>query len=131
MKPILLLAFALSLSSTQFAQAQKQPAPQNDIAALQEINDQRIQELNSLESLYTRISAEVILINQLIENISNGVATRQVCAASCNDGTVLSCTGIHCYADDGVGCGALGGPTGPIIKSCPSGGGGPVGVSAG
>lgn len=131
MKYALLLAFVLSLIFSQFALAQKQSTLQSDITALQKISDQRMQELNSLENFYFRISAEVILTNLLIENISNGIATRARCTAACAGGFV-SCSGTSCTAEDGIGCIAVGGPNGWVIKDCPLGGsGGPVGVSSG
>lgn len=130
MKNILvIILIGLFLGSNVFAQNKPTTqSPQNGVSALQQMNEAKLSQLETLEELYSRLSAEIVLGDALVDTILKGTATRARCTAECDDGTTVTCSGDPCVAIDGVGCGSGdGGPT-SVIKVCGAVGIGGVGI---
>lgn len=102
----LILAFIAMFGSDVFAQSKPSEQVSSDVVqSLLEQNEAKSKQLETLDSLYNRISAEVLimdgLINALLEPANNrfGGAT-----ADCANGQSVSCSGTTCTSEDNVGC---------------------------
>ncbi len=87
------------------------------VLSIQELNDHRLVELESLDRVRDRFLKEIILRESLIEVIVNGVSTRAACSADCGNEESVTCSGDFCDAIDGVGCSGTA-IDGTVIKSC-------------
>ncbi len=115
----LFVLILISIGVCCSASAQDKPTEQHDIQAIQQANEAKLDQLESLQQLYQRLSAEVILDEALLDAIiGGGPATRASCTADCPDGTTVTCTGDPCVAIDGVGCNAATAGNGRDLKRC-------------
>lgn len=100
---IVLIGFSLSFDA--FSQSQSiSPADQQVAQTLQELNEQNLRDLESLERFYDELSKEIIFTEILSEGILNGTAVRASCTANCGTAPSVTCSGAQCSAQDGVGC---------------------------
>lgn len=99
--------------------AQDKPVGQASLGQVQSLIDQneaKAKQVESLESLYKRLSAEVVIADAVIDEILNPTNNRSRCIADCDDGSSVECSGDICVALDGIGCGSnSGGPNTIII----------------
>ncbi len=117
----LLVIILIGLFLGSYAFGQDKPTSQTPLAnvqALQELNEEKVQQLESLEQLYNKLSAEIVLDDALIDAILDGASTRASCTASCPDGNSVTCTGDPCVAIDGIGCNAATADNGRDLKRC-------------
>ena len=97
--------FLVLLTSTAFSQSQlSSQTLSGGIQALEQANAQRLEQLETLETFYHNLSAEVVLTDSILESIKLGVVSRASCTASCAQGSVTCSGDIACSAEDGVGC---------------------------
>lgn len=114
MKNILLITLLLGFLTNFSVLAQTKPQGQTlqDTAeTLQQLNEGKIKELESLEKLYNRLSADIVLNDQLIDKILNeGDQERTIglsCYATCRFGANVTCVGNPCTVYPGYGCEAV------------------------
>lgn len=102
---VLLLSGFLGVSfiaKGQVYETDKKVEPNN----VYELLDKKESQLEGLESIYSRLSAEVLITNKLVDNLidNTNTNTRAIAVAACENFNTVVCTGNPCAGIDGVGC---------------------------